>query len=354
MASARRRPQPPLTEALRDEGHAFDFVQAVRLLERLRPDAARPGTVPDADAEAVRFRSYVGLAFPASDLVSVTLPGSGEGARAQPVVEVAFVGLAGLQGPLPRPDTELLLERIRDGDTAFRDFLDIIHHRLLAFAYRGRVERRTGLALDTPDDTAVGRLALDLAGVGTEAFRRHLADEVEVLLPSAGLRVGPRRTAAGLERLLFTVLGVRARVRQFVGRWIGLEPGQQARITRDRTATARLGHDSVLGARFWDQSAGVDIELGPLTLERFERFLPGGAEHGRVAAVVRRYVEPGLAVRLRLRLERDQVPPAALVGGPPAADGHRPVRLGWTTWLRAGRVRTDHPEIVLDLGAGAA
>ncbi|RMH18216.1 MAG: type VI secretion system baseplate subunit TssG [Gemmatimonadetes bacterium] len=353
MASARRRSQPPLTETLRDEGHAFDFVQAVRLLERLRSDAARPGTVSDARAEAVRFRSYVGLAFPASDISRITFPEADTEGDRRPVVEVAFLGLAGLQGPLPRPDTELLLERIREGDTAFRDFLDIIHHRLLAFAYRARVERRTGVALDTPEASTVGRLALDVAGVGTEAFRERVADQLEVLLPSAGLRVGPRRTAAGLERLLGTVLGVTARVHQFVGRWIGLEPGQQARLGGRRGA--RLGRDAVLGTRFWDQSGGVDIELGPLSFERFQRFLPSGVEHGRIARLVARYVEPGLRVRLRLRLDRQEVPPAVLA---PARSGSErgpiSVRLGWTSWLRAARPPAEHPEVVIELPIGAA
>jgi len=47
-------------------------------------------------------------------------------------VHVNFMGIAGIQGPLPLPYTEILMSRMRQKDMAFRDFLDIFNHRLVS------------------------------------------------------------------------------------------------------------------------------------------------------------------------------------------------------------------------------
>ena len=58
MATPSRRPDPPLSEELFDEPYRFDFFQAVRLLERLGPDAAPVGRDGPPAREVVRFRAH--------------------------------------------------------------------------------------------------------------------------------------------------------------------------------------------------------------------------------------------------------------------------------------------------------
>ena len=122
MATYGWRSGRSVEEFLFAEGHRFDFFQAVRLLEWLLPAAPSVGEGADPAREAVRFRCRVGLDFPATDLSEIRRA-NGRGHPAEMLVN--FMGLAGCFGPLPAPFTEWLLERARQGDTAFRDFLDI-------------------------------------------------------------------------------------------------------------------------------------------------------------------------------------------------------------------------------------
>ncbi|RPI28012.1 MAG: hypothetical protein EHM61_06605, partial [Acidobacteria bacterium] len=57
-----------LDEILLEDACRFEFFQAVRLLERLRPDRTPVGRHESPDEEVVWFRSHPSLAFPASQL----------------------------------------------------------------------------------------------------------------------------------------------------------------------------------------------------------------------------------------------------------------------------------------------
>ncbi len=129
MAGTGRDSRDSVVEALREQEYAFDFFQAVRIIESMRPDAPSVGTSSRPSTEAVRFRSDPTLAFPASEIVGVHFPDGDE----DPVeMVVSFLGLAGSQGPLPRAFTELVLDRIGWRDFGPLDFIDIFNHRLVS------------------------------------------------------------------------------------------------------------------------------------------------------------------------------------------------------------------------------
>src|SRR5688572_12230345 len=114
MAAFGWKKKASVVEWLYAEPWAFDFFQAVRLLERLRTRAYEVGEAPAPSHEPVVFRSSPGLDFPASEIGGLK-PGD------PPEMVVNFFGLAGAQGPLPLPDTERILERSWYKDTAMRD-----------------------------------------------------------------------------------------------------------------------------------------------------------------------------------------------------------------------------------------
>ena len=89
----------PLEEHLYEEGYAFDFFQAVRLLERLETARRPVGHAGPPSAEVARFRAYMSLSFPPSAVHEVSRPTS---ELPLPAVTVTFLGLTGPSGVLPR------------------------------------------------------------------------------------------------------------------------------------------------------------------------------------------------------------------------------------------------------------
>lgn len=163
MDTRDRAPLDALSAAVLAQAPRFDFFQAVRLLELARPETTALGTGADPSAEALRLRSKVGLHFSPGDVVR----GGANDGYGRAVLEVAFMGLAGADGPLPVPYCELVLDNARPdaGDDTFdaaqlhnnggddaRDFLDIFNHRLISFLYR--IRKKHSLALGATSQVA--------------------------------------------------------------------------------------------------------------------------------------------------------------------------------------------------------
>src|SRR5262249_53650386 len=125
-----------VAERLFTEAYAFDFFQAVRLLERVQPQrrpVGRPGSPRD---EIVRFRARLSLAFPPSPIYELIRPGE----NIAPAMTVNFLGLTGPSGVLPRCYTERLLIQDRDfrGPERYslRAWFDLFNHRMISLFYR--------------------------------------------------------------------------------------------------------------------------------------------------------------------------------------------------------------------------
>lgn len=348
MARAHRDPRVPVVEALREAGYAFDFFQAVRILESMRTTAPPVGTGSDPSLEAVRFRADPSLAFPASEIVQVRVPDTTD---AQAEMLVSFLGLAGEQGPLPHPFTELILERVARGDGAARDFLDIFNHRLVSLLYRAREKHRVGMRIQSPEKSLVADIGFSLIGLGGAGLRDRMDVRDRSLLFYAGTLSHGRRTAVGLEGLLsdyfHTVLqGDKGespghiRVREFVGQWHALEPDQMTALGV-REGRCRLGVDAVIGRRVWDQLGMIEVVVGPLDLAGFQRFLPGGDALGPLTDMIAFYLRDDADFAIRLVLRAADVPATVLDPGPGAA------RLGLTSWLKTGPFLQDAEDVVL-------
>lgn len=331
MASADGRSERSVKERLFDpeEAGGWEFWQAVRLLEGMRESWS---AVP---RRAVRFSSHVGLGFPVSDIASITLPREADGEDgtegAPPRMSVHFMGLAGGNGPLPRPFTELVLERASRKSPALRDFLDIFNDRLVRMAYEVRKKHRIALSLAPPERTEVARSLFPLAGLGTRGLQRR--SEVAgvpdaAILAYTGLIAHQPRSMAGLEGLLTSYFRVPVRGKELIGRWLPIEPDQHTRIGRSG-GNQRLGDEATLGTRFWDQAAAFELRLGPLTYAQYLEFLPNGAAHRPLRELTRFYAGIERDFTARLVLRAPEVPRAALGGGR--------TRLGWTSWLRGSR-----------------
>ncbi len=348
MEASGRGPDPRLIERLRAEPAAFEFAQAVRLLEALARAAARGqgfgrvGFDHDPESETVRFRVQPTLSFPVGPVLSVEADPGGEQPGPAASLDVTFLGLVGPMATLPQHYTEtvLLRQHLRDG--TLRDFLDLFHHRAASFFYRScrkyRLPLSYGDALEWSEDSdPILDCLFALVGLGTGHLRgAHLGDPL-TWVHFAGLYSDQRRSAPGLGVLIAALLGCRAEVEQLIGKWVDLDAQSLSRLGGGRLgegAHDRLGQGLVLGTRVWDVASRVRVIAGPMSMELFSRLQPGGDLLARIIALARAYTGPTIDCEFVWELDPLAIQGLRLGGGE---------RLGRTAWLGRERpLRVDY------------
>lgn len=332
MASTLRRNARALIDVLGTEPQRFQVLQAVRLLERLRPRGAPTGQGNHAADEAVRFHSRIDAVFPASDIDGLDLGGLPD----HPAdMSVNFMGLAGAFGPLPVPITERAVARARAGDAAPGEFLDIFNHRLVSLFCRAHRAARVALQPGAPPDGQTAAVLFSILGLGTDGLRRSLPpvsrDRTQgadrSLLAPAGLLARRPCSLHAVERLAAHHLELPVRGAPLQGRWLALDPDQRTTIGHSGCNQA-LGDGAALGSRVWHQQAAIRLDLGPMPLARALPLLPDGAAHRSLRSVLGLALGGAIDVGVRLIVTAEDVPMARLG----VREGSR---LGWTSWLGA-------------------
>lgn len=349
MATTGRRPDPALIQSLIERPAAFDFFQAVRLLEALGSASGRKplGFDHEPRREAVRLRGVPSLAFPAGEIRDVRGLPAGEGAP-PPELRVTFLGFLGAAGVLPQHYTELAVRRVQQKDTAFVDWLDLLLHRTLSLLYRAWRKYRPVFSFEhaarTPGSADPTLLALRaLAGIATGGMQERQSVPDAALIYFAGHLSSRRRSASGLASLLHAWLGMPVHVRQFVGRWLPVEAEDQSRLpsgAQPQGRHARLGRSLFLGTRVRDVAGKARIEVGPLAHPAYLSILPGTPGHAQLRDLVRTYVGNGIDCDLEISFERDHLPAARLAGADSKGRG-----LGRDAWIgdprNARRIRSE-------------
>jgi type VI secretion system protein ImpH len=343
MATQGGGTDPTLEDVLFENGYRFDFFQAVRVLERLFPQRRAVGHDAKPAQEVARFRSYLTLAFPPSQIYEIART-AGEGGPAE--MTVAFMGLTGPLGVLPWHYTELLIERVRQRDPTLVEFFDLFNHRMISLFYRAWEKYRFPIgyerAVARREGTDPFSLGLfDLMGMGTKGLRGRLQVEDETFLFYAGLVAQHPRSASALEGLLTDYFAAPVQTVQFAGQWLPLGEEDRSRIGPGETNNA-IGVNAVLGSRVWDQQAKFVLRVGPLAYPEFCGFLPSGTAFRPLVKLTRFFAGQEFDFDVRLVLMAAEVPWCRL-----GETGDRAPRLGWSTWLKTRDFSQDADGTVL-------
>ncbi len=342
---------------------AFAYAQAIYLLQLLqerrqaRGEARRTaglGAGVDPQAEAVRLRGALGLAFDGSAIASLRLPAVDASAPAE--LTVNFFTLGGPCGALPVPYIELLLSQLMDGDAAGADFLDIFHHRLLSLVFRCDDEFSAGAPYRDPSTSQFARALAAYSGCLPGAGHARLN---ALLRAHAGLLTQQRRSMAGLLALVRGFLGVPVAAQEFVGRWV-LLPASLQTVLGAHGGNDRLAAGAVLGSRAWDQGGAIRLLAGPMPYTLYQALLPGGDAHALLAAACAFYLGGHLVCWLSLELAQapQEQHTVRQVSGSEHGQllGDADCRLGYSCWLqtRAGQPDLAERRIPLRLHAPRA
>ncbi|MBI3897453.1 MAG: type VI secretion system baseplate subunit TssG [Gammaproteobacteria bacterium] len=308
--------------ALAREPYAHDFFHALRQIECLYADKPRLGTALRPADEPIRLAQQPSMNFAPATLAAFDLPTSYRPARMQ----VHFFGLLGANGPLPLHLTEYTYQRkLHAGDETFARWLDVFHHRFLQMFYRAWAQAQPTVNLDRPRDDRFSVYVGALLGLGSTALRQRdeVADAAKKFF--AGRLAAAARNPEGLAAMLTDYFHIPVRVESFVGQWLKIPPRDRSYLGSGRgNDGTQLGVDTNLGAKVWSRQSKFRLWLGPLSLEQYESFLPGGAALDRLIAWVRQYLCFEFDWDIRLVLAAGLVPKTTLGGYG---------QLGWTNWL---------------------
>lgn len=294
---------------LRAAPHGYDLFQALRWLDALSPAHAPLGYASRPRDEPVRLGQTPSLTFAAAMLAGVR-----DGCPT-PRIAIHGFGLFGPNGPLPSHLTEYAYERAKQhDDPTFAAFADLFHHRLILLFYRAWADAQPTVSLDRPARARFDAYVASLIGP-RDAPSSDASRIADVLAPhakyfQAGHLVRHTRNPEGLVQILRRYFGVRARIVEHVPQWVMLDRAQRCAIRATRP-TLPLG-GAVLGCAVRDAQSRFRIVLGPLTLDEYRRFLPGGVHARQLAQWVREYVGIEFDWDVQLELVRDEVPALAL------------------------------------------
>src|SRR5262249_52742051 len=132
------------------------------------------------EAEVVRFRGRLALDFPPSAIHELKPPDDSVPA---PAMTVAFMGMTGPSGVLPRHYTELMLRLDREVKgperRALREWLDLFNHRMISLFYRAWEKYRFYIPYErgeynAREPDAFTRCLFSLVGLGLPSLRDRL------------------------------------------------------------------------------------------------------------------------------------------------------------------------------------
>lgn len=320
MATPLRKQSPSVEQKLFEKPYEFEYAQAIKLLENIYSHKERLGQTAQASFESVRIKSNILLSTPPSDLYSLTVPAS----EKDPVtLTINFMGIAGQTGPLPNVYAELILDRLREKDYAFREFLDIFNHRLSSIHYRIHVKYTISLNPNLPGETETALVLKHLGGLSCSEEDRANLLPLRGYLKYVGLLWQKPHSAIGLQVALKDYFQLPVYVEQFIGRWFTIEEEERT-FLGEKGRHGVLGRGAALGAKVWIHGEKIRIAVGPLDLVDYCRMLPGAKYNRLFSEFTRHYLGRENLFDYRISLKTDQAMPTRL-------DGKS--ALGWTSWM---------------------
>lgn len=305
-----------------DGPETYGFLSFMRVMERKGRGKPRIGKNSTLREEIVTVGQDPSLAFPESDISDIVLEGK------RPQIRNNILGFFGPQGALPLNTTEEVRRWMDRGDRAFVGFTDVFATRFLQLFFRAWSDVRAITQFDhETGDRFRGYLAA-LIGMGSPAFQnRDVLPDINKIALSP-LALGRVRSPKRLQQMLEMDLNADVHVEEHVLSWMNLEPDNHNSLGQMGSS---LGRDMYLGARVPTVSDKVRINLRTRTLAEYRDFLPGGALHDRMAALVRWYLGQSVDVDVALSIPAHEMPGAVL---------GKTTEIGWIANLSPPKNRT--------------
>lgn len=350
MRTPQRRRAPGVIDRLFEAPWRFDLVQALRLIESwLR----RNGLTRDGDfLRHVRFHNSLSMHFPASQIEALAAMGDQpitSGSALQAALDAgelktitftpAFLGFFGANGMMPSFYTDDIVDQIRhDKYEGTRAFFDIFYNRTMALYFQAAGKHRVQHRFDEEGVAAILPMQLALAGKKTAREDDGVFSDAVAAHYAALLRHRPV-SASLIEGILAEYFDLPVRLEQFVASYDRLHQGEVCLLG---VQCATLSAGAVLGERVRECHTRARLHVGPLSIEDYDRFLPGGAGAVALKHLLALFTTPTIHFELHLILRAADVLPCGF-------DAPHGNRLGYDTCLLSSAARDDCGEFLFDL-----
>ncbi len=206
----------------------------------------------------------------------------------KPKLAIHSFGLFGPNGAMPLVFTEYVKERIaHHNDYALSDFIDIFHNRLIMLFYRAWADANSCTSLDKSEENFTRYIA-SLCASGFTSLHQTDAIPTHARWHNAGHLLRQSRNANGLKSILSSFFKVPVHIQEFVAHWLPLPIEEQTRLGNIKGT--QLGFDAVLGRKAMSKQQHFQIQLGPLTLDEYNQFLPNTQKFSQLRDWVRSYI----------------------------------------------------------------
>lgn len=325
-----------LTERLAPDINRINFYRFCQLLEQSDPPFPPLGSTSSPADDPVRFRPHPGMGFPVSELKNVEQ--DPDVPDAPPTVRTTFMGLYGVDSPLPTAYLDYIAQR-QDGHDALMAFLDIFNHRFITQYYRIWRKYNYPASFEPGAVDNISRCLLGLIGLGIPGSENHIATPVSRFLALLSVMRLPTRTAEGITALVGLLAPqTKATVIPHDPQQVVLsEPSGLSRASRVSLKTRAL-----LGSTGVDVNSQLLLKLYTEDAGEAQGWLPGGQLHTDLLVLLRVYLGWRCQARLQLTLPVSLLPAARL--------GKHRVQISRTGILRASFAAPATGTITVNLG----
>jgi len=368
MSTKGWRKNTSVTRKVTESPYEFQFLQAVRLLERstlfekestqsnIASNPVARFTPPSS--ESIRFKTNQSLAFPSSEIDKIKRIDKNSGS-AQWQMIVNIMGLTSSIGVLPFHYTELILKRQKQKDETMDQFFDLFNHRTLSLFFQASVKYNLPLHYERnklhnslknqPEPQT--RALLSLIGLGTSGLQNRLYTKDESLIYYSGLLSQHIRTSSGLKQILRSHFKIPVEIDQFIGQWQSLIDDVRTKLPEFANPQGRnacLGRSAMLGKKGWFAQGKIHIILGPLDKQQLQAFAPGTHALRALNELVRMYVGMEIDYDFIIRVKKTDIPGKIQLGK------KQPAIIGWNTWLSNNDVSLEDKNETLDINVSAS
>jgi type VI secretion system ImpH/TssG family protein len=285
----------------------FSLHQALFILESLKKNKANFGCGKNPQDEPAFLSAYCNFSAPHSDCIKYQNEN----------LTINHTSFIGPNGVLPQIYTEKILNKAKEKNNNFANFLNIFNQRQIGFLHK--IEKNKKINLNFDHDKR--NFANYISGV------KGKSEAEKILKKFAGLLWQKEKNAGNLEAILHSVFsfekfGITFKIDQFMGKWIDISHKNRAFLNFEPLKF------KVLGKKAFCKHIGIKLNMTFQNLKIYNEFIPGSQKRKLIEAICKYYLQPGMQCKIQQTLVNESEKNSFM---------NKTTQLGFNCWIKSGK-----------------